>query len=129
MSYFSESSAIHIGKHLLEERAHLCIYDPKVPETVVRNELALVSSKETVQQLVDVFQSPYEAVKNAHSVVILTEWDEFKEYDYEKMFAEMKKPASIFDGRLILDHNKLKKIGFRVFSIGTAPTQSMKSFI
>uniref|UniRef100_A0AC34QAK6 UDP-glucose 6-dehydrogenase n=2 Tax=Panagrolaimus sp. JU765 TaxID=591449 RepID=A0AC34QAK6_9BILA len=40
-----ESSAIHIAKHLLEERARLRFYDPKVPETVIRHELALVSSK------------------------------------------------------------------------------------
>ena len=82
----------------------------------------------TVNKCVDVFQSPYEACKNAHSIVIITEWDEFKNIDYEKLYAVMKKPASIFDGRLILDQNKLKQIGFRVFSIGTAKTQSLNLF-
>jgi hypothetical protein len=40
----------------------------------------------------------------------------------------MKKPASVFDGRLLLDQSKLKEIGFRVFSIGTAKSQSLDLF-
>jgi UDPglucose 6-dehydrogenase len=123
-----ESSAIHIGKHLLDERAHLCVYDPKVPEQNIKHELGLVTSKDIVNKYVDVFKSPYEACENAHSVVIVTEWDEFKELDYEKLYSVMKKPASVFDGRLLVDQKKLKEIGFRVFSIGTAKTQSLNLF-
>jgi UDPglucose 6-dehydrogenase len=61
---------------------------------------------------------PYEAVKGAHAVAIITEWDEFKTYDWQKIYKSMKKPAFVFDGRNILEHDDLKEIGFEVFAIG-----------
>jgi UDPglucose 6-dehydrogenase len=51
-------------------------------------------------------------------LVIVTEWDEFKTLDYSKIYDSMKKPAFIFDGRLILDAPALRKMGFRVEVIG-----------
>lgn len=48
----------------------------------------------------------------------MTEWDEFKGYDYAKIYASMMKPAFIFDGRNILDRVALADIGFQVYSIG-----------
>lgn len=118
-----ESSAIHICRFLMDEGAKLLIYDPKVPETQIRNELTLVTSKEAVDKLVTVCHDPNEAAKGSHAIVVLTEWDEFKELDYEKIYVSMAHPASLFDGRLILDHNLLRKIGFRVFAIGTKQVQ------
>ena len=41
---------------------------------------------------------PYEACKGAHGLCVLTEWDEFKKYDYEKIYDSMMKPAFCFDG-------------------------------
>lgn len=61
---------------------------------------------------------PYEAAKGADAIIVCTEWDEFKTYDYEKIFVSMKKPAFIFDGRLILDGPALKKIGYNVQVVG-----------
>ncbi|CAE8609576.1 unnamed protein product [Polarella glacialis] len=49
--------------------------------------------------------SPDEAIDGAHAIVILTEWDEFKTYDYQKFYSKMMKPAFIFDGRNLLDHD------------------------
>ncbi|CAG8753192.1 2710_t:CDS:1, partial [Acaulospora morrowiae] len=43
-----------------------------------------------------------------------------KVLDYEKIYEKMHKPAFIFDGRLILDAERLKSIGFRVHTIGKA---------
>ena len=63
-------------------------------------------------------KDPYEAAKDAHAIAILTEWDEFRDLDYEKIFASMEKPAFIFDGRDLLDHEKLFKIGFNVAAVG-----------
>jgi UDPglucose 6-dehydrogenase len=51
----------------------------------------------------------------------MTEWDLYKDLDYERIFNTMEKPAFIFDGRNILDHEKLFNIGFNVFSIGKPP--------
>jgi UDPglucose 6-dehydrogenase len=52
------------------------------------------------------------------AIIICTEWDEFKALDYERIYAGMNKPAFIFDGRLILDSQKLRAIGFTVDCIG-----------
>ncbi|KAG2535121.1 hypothetical protein PVAP13_9NG048300 [Panicum virgatum] len=60
----------------------------------------------------------YEATKGAHGLCILTEWDEFKTLDYQKIFDNMQKPAFVFDGRNIIDPEKLREIGFIVYSIG-----------
>ena len=63
-------------------------------------------------------QSPYEACKDAHAIAILTEWDEFKSYDWQKIYDNMLKPAFVFDGRNILDAEKMHAIGFQYFKIG-----------
>ena len=55
---------------------------------------------------------------NTHAIAILTEWDEFKGLNYEDILQGMLRPAHIFDGRNLLDLEKLKKIGFRAFGIG-----------
>jgi len=62
--------------------------------------------------------SAYEAAKGVDAVLVLTEWDEFKNLDFDRIYANMNKPAFIFDGRLILDTKKLKQIGFQVKVIG-----------
>ena len=54
----------------------------------------------------------------AHAIAIMTEWDEFKTYDYKALYDVMQKPAFIFDGRNILDHAALREIGFEVYVIG-----------
>jgi UDPglucose 6-dehydrogenase len=65
-----------------------------------------------------VVNNAYEAAENAHAVVIVTEWDEFKTLDYKRIFERMTKPAFIFDGRNILDLAALKAIGYRTYGIG-----------
>ncbi|CAI5993851.1 unnamed protein product [Closterium sp. NIES-64] len=62
--------------------------------------------------------SPYEAAKDASCIAVITEWDEFKTLDYQKLYDGMQKPAFIFDGRNVLDVEALRKIGFIVYSIG-----------
>ena len=61
----------------------------------------------------------YEACNNAHAIAVLTEWDEFKTYDWQKIYANMLKPAFIFDGRNLLDKTALEKIGFIYQAIGS----------
>jgi UDPglucose 6-dehydrogenase len=59
-----------------------------------------------------------EACTGAEGICVLTEWDEFKSLDWEAIYETMAKPAMVFDGRGILDADKLRAIGFKVFSIG-----------
>lgn len=78
----------------------------------------VTNSPESIRKAVKVFQDPYEAAKGTHAVVICTEWDEFITLDFQKIYDFMAKPAYLFDGRKILDHEKLIKIGFHVVTIG-----------
>ena len=72
----------------------------------------------SVTQRVKVFKSAYEAAQGASAIAVITEWDEFKTLDWQKIYDSMQKPAFVFDGRLVLDVAKLRKIGFVVYSIG-----------
>jgi UDPglucose 6-dehydrogenase len=111
-----ESPASYVAKDLLAEKANLAIYDPKVSREQVYKELGLDPSCN--DDSVKVYDDPYEAAKKSHAIAILTEWDEFKTLDYAKIKKEMPSPSFIFDGRNILDHKNLKKIGFETFAIG-----------
>ena len=62
--------------------------------------------------------NPYDAIAGAHALAIITEWDEFKTYDWQKIYDNMSKPAFIFDGRNLLDRSELESIGFLYRGIG-----------
>lgn len=112
-----ESAAINVCRDLLAEHAHVCVYDPKVPADEV---LIDVLGKGCTNPRLTIAQSAYEACADAHAVAVVTEWDEFKQLDFERIFAAMPKPAFVFDGRNILDLARLRSIGFRTFAIGKA---------
>ena len=106
-----ESPAIYITRQLLEEHANVVISDPQ----------ALDNAKLDLPDVLDKIElepDPYRAAAGAHAVAIVTEWDDYRHLDYQKIFDSMEKPAFIFDGRNIMDHQKLHKIGFNVYPIG-----------
>ena len=109
-----KSPAIDICKRLLEERATLNIYDPRVETEKIINDLEVKKDNPNI----NLFSNSIETFQDANAVIILTEWDEFKEINFEQVYKVMKKPAWIFDGRNILDHQKLRTIGFHVKAIG-----------
>jgi UDPglucose 6-dehydrogenase len=110
-----ESAAINVVRDLLTEHARVVVYDPKVPaEEIVIDTLG----KGNTNPRLVVAKSAYEACQGAHAIAVLTEWDEFKALDYEKIYAGMMKPAFLFDGRNIIDLAKLRAIGFRASGIG-----------
>jgi UDPglucose 6-dehydrogenase len=130
-----ESPAIRIVRDLLEEQAHLVVYDPKVPTEKIRADILgstpSPSSSTTSATLglqspsfspnpdrLTVANSPYDAAADAHAIALLTEWDEFKILDFSKIYNTMKKPAFLFDGRNILDLDALKKLGFHAYGLG-----------
>lgn len=115
-----ESAAIYVADQLLNEQAQVCIYDPKVSAEKVYADLDYLNtrSSEENRKYVTVVNDPYEACMDSHAVAILTEWDEFVSYDWMRIHNIMLQPAQIFDGRNILPHEDLKKLGFRVQAIG-----------
>ena len=109
-----ESPAIFIARRLLEEKAEVIITDPKALKNA-RADLAGIDGR------VSFVEDPYEATEGCHAIAVLTEWDLFRNLDYQKIFDRMIKPASIFDGRNILDHRRCFEIGFNVFPTGKPP--------
>ncbi len=109
-----ESAAIYVCGDLLEEQANLSIYDPQVSEAQIRRDLNVADDNPYVTVCDDV----YEATKDAHAVLILTEWDEFKALDFKKIYDGMHLPAFLFDGRNLLDLDSLREIGFEAAGIG-----------
>ena len=125
-----ESAAIHVCRDLLEERARLVIYDPRVPESQMLSELELAFTdsvgglsdkhRKLIETNVTIVSDVYASAREAHAIAVLTEWDEFKTFDAIRVYKDMRQPAFVFDGRNILDCAKLVKIGFEVHSIGRA---------
>lgn len=111
-----ESAAIAVCRALLEERAHLCIYDPKVSPQQVALDLNL--DPDAPDCPVTYCHDPYAAAEGAHALAVLTEWDCFRDLDYARIYEGMFKPAFVFDGRNVLDAVPLRKLGFEVYAIG-----------
>lgn len=118
-----ETPSMFVVRDLMQENAKLHIYDPEVSREDMWMEMDYtcgVNHKNTpgLDEAVITETDPYAACDGAHAICTLTEWDEFKTLDYQRIFDSMAKPAFIFDGRNILDYDALRKIGFEVHSIG-----------
>jgi len=127
-----ESAAITIVQSLAAEGAKLSIYDPKVLEETVWQDLELGSNSTPefwrLKANVTVSSDVYSACEDAHAVVILTEWDEFSNkpsqndskarISWPKIASTMNRPMFVFDGRGIIDSSGLEALGFRVECIG-----------
>jgi len=95
------------------------VYDPKVSKEDALVEFKYHSMEVDASKLI--FSSSADAaVDGAHAIVLLTEWDEFKTYDYSAFYQKMMKPAFLFDGRALLNRGMLEAIGFEVHTIGQA---------
>ncbi|MGZ3577526.1 MAG: nucleotide sugar dehydrogenase [Syntrophales bacterium] len=106
-----ESPAIYITKRLLEEKAEIVITDPKA----LKNAEADLTG---VEGKVSFIEDPYKAAEGCHAIAIMTEWDVYRNLDFQKIYDAMTKPASIFDGRNIIDHKRCFDIGFNIFPTG-----------
>merc|ERR1712088_503210 len=112
-----ETPAITVCNMLLQDGAIVTVYDPKVKKEDALAEFKYYNMSVDESRLVFA-KTPEEAVDGAHALVVLTEWDEFKRYDYREFYATMMKPAFLFDGRSILNHTELEDVGFEVHAIG-----------
>jgi len=105
-----EASSIKIIKRLLDEGSYLRLYDPRAMENMRK-----IFPEEPPQ--ISYVKSPYEAVKEANALLIITEWDEFKELDLKKIKEVMDNPI-IIDGRNVYDPSEVRELGFEYYSIG-----------
>lgn len=115
-----ESPSIAVAAGLLSENAHLSIYDPKVSEEQIIADLMSFTSftREELAHKIKIVDNHSDAAKNAHAIAVLTEWEEFKTYDWKAIYQDMLRPAFIFDGRNILVDSKLDEIGFQCYFLG-----------
>ena len=80
----------------------------------MQRDLGIDDENECVSFCTDV----YEATKDAHALLILTDWDEFQALDYRRIYEQMHQPAFLFDGRNLLDVDALIEIGFEASGVG-----------
>ena len=109
-----ESPAIDVCRDFLNEQAHLAFYDPKVSGLQICRDLGISADDPRVEFC----RTPYDAADGAHAIVLLTQWEEFKNLDYKRIKGAMLNPAWIFDGRNCLDHRLLLELGFSLRGIG-----------
>eukprot|EP01057_Protomagalhaensia_wolfi_P004680 Protomagalhaensia_wolfi_Nauph_80__4679@NODE_484_length_2446_cov_232_427088_g364_i0_p1_GENE_NODE_484_length_2446_cov_232_427088_g364_i0NODE_484_length_2446_cov_232_427088_g364_i0_p1_ORF_typecomplete_len521_score123_49UDPG_MGDP_dh_N/PF03721_14/8_4e60UDPG_MGDP_dh_N/PF03721_14/1_1e02UDPG_MGDP_dh_C/PF03720_15/2_2e03UDPG_MGDP_dh_C/PF03720_15/1_6e34UDPG_MGDP_dh/PF00984_19/1_2e31UDPG_MGDP_dh/PF00984_19/1_2e03NAD_binding_2/PF03446_15/0_00039NAD_binding_2/PF03446_15/8_6NAD_Gly3P_dh_N/PF01210_23/0_052NAD_G len=113
-----ETPALDVCLMLSAEGADVNVYDP-----VVKKEAAIWEAKQQHKDAAAIenitfHDTPESAVEGADAIAVVTEWDCFRNLDYRAFYVMMRKPAFIFDGRLILDHQALADIGFDVRPIG-----------
>ncbi len=106
-----ESPAIGVAEQLIEERARVVITDPQALHNAKINLAAHLPE-------IELTDDPYAAAKGAHAIALCTEWRIYRDLDYRRILESMEKPAFIFDGRNILDHEALFRLGFNVFPVG-----------
>ena len=102
-----EAPSITIINALLENGANVCAYDPK----------AIESAKKIFSDKITYSKTSYEVFNNADAMLLLTEWNEFRRPDFDRIKSLMKTPV-IFDGRNQYSGEKLKSKGFTYYQIG-----------
>jgi UDPglucose 6-dehydrogenase len=116
-----ESAAIKVADSLLNEQAEIVVYDPKVSEERIYADLDYLGTRspEDNRKLLNVSNDAHIACKDSHGIAVLTEWEEFKTFNWKKIYDQMQKPAFVFDGRDVLDRNVMESIGFVYYNIGS----------
>lgn len=116
-----ESAAIYVADDLINEQASIAVYDPKVTQERMLADLEYLQTRtqQANEGALKGCADAYEACKDAHAIAILTEWDEFRDLDWQKIYDNMQKPAFVFDGRNLLDAKKMANLGFVYQSIGS----------
>ena len=123
-----ESAAIQVCSALLAEQARLAIYDPKVRPEAVWSALEAATGlpRTELESRVVCESDVYRAADGAHAIAAITEWDEFRTLNFERIYRNMEKPAFAFDGRNILPHDVMRAVGFDVYGIGK-PAEAVAS--
>jgi len=99
--------SMEIIKRLIKEKAKVRVFDPKAMDKV----------KTEIGEDITYCEDIYDAAREADCVILMTEWNEFKEIDWHKVKQVMKNPA-VLDGRNIYDPEKLRQLGFKYTGMG-----------
>jgi UDPglucose 6-dehydrogenase len=102
-----EAPSISIIDYLLEKGCKINAHDP------ISNE----NMKTRIGLKVNFFESCFDSLKNSDGLIVVTEWNEFRRPDFDKMKSVMKNPV-VFDGRNIYNPGKMKEKGFTYYGIG-----------
>jgi UDPglucose 6-dehydrogenase len=101
-----EAPAVEVIHLLQNEGAHVKAYDPQ----------AMVNAAESLRR-VTLCKDSYEVAEGADALVLATEWNEFKQLDFDRILKLMRQPV-IMDGRNLWDDVRLREMGFTYFGIG-----------
>ena len=117
-----DSSAIQISKDLLNEGCNLIIYDPKVEKKQIEKDLSFSIRKNENDKFCEhelsLAENVYDVFDSSDCVVIMTEWEEFSEIDWNLASKKMRKPGWVFDTRNIVDQLKIEKSGLNLWVVG-----------
>ena len=116
-----ESPAIDIVNDLIENGAEIVICDPKVRASQISKDLDSKENQKGSSSEIGYWnfsEDVYETVVNADAIVLLTEWDEYKNLDWERISNKMRSPSWVFDARSITNKKEIKKAGINFWSIG-----------
>jgi UDPglucose 6-dehydrogenase len=105
-----EAKSVEVIQGLLDRGAVVRAYDP----------VAMANARRTLPAAVVYCESPYEAAAGADAVALVTEWNEFKFLNLERLRGVMQRPV-IFDGRNLWEPERMRRLGFEYHSIGRKP--------
>ena len=102
-----EAPAVDIIEGLLGADATVVAYDPE----------AMDEAAEIFGERVEFAKSNYKCLKGADALLLITEWQEFRNPDFDRMKSAMRQPV-IFDGRNVYEPNQMREMGFTYYGIG-----------
>ncbi len=124
-----EAPSLYIIRELIKQKANLKLYDPVVNKEVINKSKGLID-----RDLIDILlnskrisfcKDPYETAKGANAIVIITEWNQFRNLELERLKKLLKEPY-FFDLRNIYDPQKMKSKGFKYYCVGRAENVKIK---
>jgi UDPglucose 6-dehydrogenase len=111
-----EAKSVEVIERLLQRGADVRAYDP----------VAMPVARRLLPTTVTYCESPYEAAAGADAVALVTEWNEFKFLNLERLRAAMRRPV-VFDGRNLWEPERMRRLGFEYHSIGRKPVVPIQS--
>jgi UDPglucose 6-dehydrogenase len=102
-----DSPAVFVAERLIAEGASIRAYDPAARETAALRLPGL-----------DIATDVYDAAEGASVLALLTEWDEFRWLDFDRVYASMRPPFAVIDARNLLDPSAMRRFGFVYQGVG-----------